>query len=51
MNLEEYMGKEKDDPNLFWRVSDGIHLNLLDESIEEIERLRNKIDIFEPVKA
>lgn len=37
MNLNEYIEKEKEDSNLFWRLSSGEHQNLLDEAIEKLE--------------
>lgn len=36
--LKLYLGN--DDPNKFWRLSTGAHENLLDEAIDEIERLQ-----------
>ena len=40
MNLSEYMASADD--NKFWRLCGGEQLNLLDEAIEEIERLRDE---------
>ena len=38
MNLDEYLASS--DPNIFWKLSCGDHLNLLEEALE---RLDNKI--------
>ena len=40
MTLKEYRASE--DPNAFWKLSSGEHLNLLDEAIGEIERLQRE---------
>jgi len=44
MNLAEYLEAEKDDSNAFWRLSSGDHLNLLEEAVDEIERLKLEIE-------
>jgi hypothetical protein len=45
MNLKDFIEQEKKDSNLFWRLSSGIHKNMLDEAIDEIERLKSIIDL------
>lgn len=56
MNLEEYIKNRKEDGNLFWRLSSGDHLNLLEEAIDRICRtekifcdanIRNLLQEFE----
>jgi len=42
MNLTEFLKKEKEDSNLFWRLSSGDHQNLLDEAIKRIEKLEKQ---------
>jgi hypothetical protein len=36
MTLDEFIEKEKDDSNLFWKLNCGEHQNLLDEAIERM---------------
>lgn len=40
MNLKEFLASN--DPNEFWRLSDGDRQNLLDEAIEQIEQLKKE---------
>jgi len=37
MDLKEYIEKEKEDSNLFWKLSEGDRQNLLDEAIDRLE--------------
>jgi len=37
MKLDEYLEKQHEDDNLFFRSSPGEHQNLLDEALERIE--------------
>ena len=43
MDLKEFRQKEKEDSNLFWRLSEGERQNLLDEAMDESDRLWNAI--------
>lgn len=42
MNLNEFLKQEKQDNNLFWRLSSGEHQSLLDEALEKIEELEKQ---------
>ena len=39
--LKEYI--ETDDGNWFWRQDSGVHMNMVDSAIEEIERLQAEV--------
>lgn len=41
--IADYIEAEKLDGNLFWRIDSGHHQNLLDDAIEQIERLREQL--------
>jgi hypothetical protein len=43
MSLKNFIEQEKKDPYLFWKLSSGIHQNLLNEAIDEIEKLKSII--------
>lgn len=38
-SLVEYRRQAAEDPNVFWRLSSGDHLNLLGEAIEEVDQI------------
>lgn len=38
--LVKYEADAKEDDNAFWRLDSGVHLNLLEEAIEQRNRLR-----------
>lgn len=38
-SLDVYAEMAREIPNLFWYLSEGDHLNLLDEAIEKLEGL------------
>ena len=40
--LKEYI--ETDDGNWFWRQESGVHMNMVDSAIREIERLQAEVD-------
>lgn len=46
MNLQEYKEQSARDPNLWWRLSSGEHLNLFEEALDRIEELEMK---YEPI--
>lgn len=41
-SLAEYRRQAAEDSNAFWRLQSGDHLNLLEEAIEEVDRLREE---------
>lgn len=43
MNLTEFIEKEKEDSNLFWRLSSGEHQSLLDQALDRIEELEKQM--------
>ncbi len=44
MNLDEYIKARDKDDNIFWRLSSGVHQNLLDEAIYKIEELEAELN-------
>ncbi len=44
MNIKAYI--KDDDPNKFWRLSQGQHENLLDEAIDRIEATEYALKII-----
>lgn len=42
-SLAEYRHLDAEDGNAFWRLQSGDHQNLLEEAIEEIDRLRAQL--------
>ena len=42
MTLSEYL--VEGDPNKFWRLSSGEHLNLLDEALDRVEKAAAEVD-------
>lgn len=40
MDLQTYLKQCDKDPNLFWRLSSGDHLNLLEEALENLENVQ-----------
>jgi hypothetical protein len=46
MSLDNYIRGSETDPNLFWRLDCGDHMNLLDEAIDRIEDLQEEIAVL-----
>jgi hypothetical protein len=44
MSLDNYIRESETDPNLFWRLDCGDHMNLLDAAIDRIEELEARIE-------
>lgn len=42
-SLEAFRERERADPNYFWRLQSGDHLNLLDDAIERLDEAEAKI--------
>jgi len=41
--LDEFIAAFEEDPNLWWRISTGHHLNLLEAAIDRIEELEAEV--------
>ena len=47
MTVDEFLKQEKNDPNLWWRLSSGEHQNLFEEAVGHLNDMRVEISLLQ----